>query len=186
MKNCFLNVFFLSVTPQLNLNLQFAALNLWIRICDFNWHSVANSRLVLRWMCDSPRAGLAWRITPLYMWHERAMIEYFPWDSCDLCCCLLPQCKTLRTYRSGFPIDTNLHKLFNRRSISYKWGIGTVLERIQKIIQIVFKHIGSWKTIKKSKTWLYAVLPKIEISRIAANIRGARKRKLILYEIYIS
>ena len=27
---------------------------------------VATSRLALRWMCDSPRTGCAWRITPIY------------------------------------------------------------------------------------------------------------------------
>jgi len=28
---------------------------------------VATSPVVLRWLCDSPRTGCAWRITPLYM-----------------------------------------------------------------------------------------------------------------------
>jgi len=30
-------------------------------------HAVATSPVVLRWLCDSPRMGCAWRITPLYM-----------------------------------------------------------------------------------------------------------------------
>jgi len=31
---------------------------------------------VLRWLCDSPRTGCAWRITPLCKWREQAIIEW--------------------------------------------------------------------------------------------------------------
>ena len=51
---------------------------------------VAISRLTLRWMCDSPRTGCAWRVIM----------------ACDLYCCLLPQCEALRTCRSGLSIAT--------------------------------------------------------------------------------
>jgi len=37
---------------------------------------VATSPVVLRWLCDSPRTGCAWRITPLCMWREQAIIEW--------------------------------------------------------------------------------------------------------------
>ena len=89
--------------------------------------SVATSPVVLRWLCDSPRTGCAWRITPLYMWREQAIIEW-SWleSSADinlwtiehddwrtrrvimacLYCCLLPRCEALRTCCSGFPIAT--------------------------------------------------------------------------------
>ena len=30
-------------------------------------YTLATSPVVLRWLCDSPRTGCAWRITPLYM-----------------------------------------------------------------------------------------------------------------------
>jgi len=36
---------------------------------------VATYRLTLCWMCDSSRTGCARRITPIYMWHEQAIIE---------------------------------------------------------------------------------------------------------------
>ena len=32
--------------------------------------------MVLRWLCDSPRTWCAWRITPLCMWREQAIIEW--------------------------------------------------------------------------------------------------------------
>jgi len=37
---------------------------------------VATSLVVLRWLCDSPWTGCAWRITPLCMWREQAIIEW--------------------------------------------------------------------------------------------------------------
>ena len=37
---------------------------------------VATSPVVLRWLCDSPRTGCAWRITPLCMWREQAIMEW--------------------------------------------------------------------------------------------------------------
>jgi len=38
--------------------------------------AIATSPLVLHWLCDSPRTGCAWRITPLCMWREQAIIEW--------------------------------------------------------------------------------------------------------------
>ena len=90
--------------------------------------TVATSPLVLRWMGDSPRTDCAWRTTPTYKWHEQAIIK-LSWCvssvdtnmwmternnqhtqrvivACDHYCCLLPQCKALRTCRLGFPIAT--------------------------------------------------------------------------------
>ena len=97
--------------------------------------TVATSLVVLRWLCDSPRMGCAWRITPLWMWCEQAIIEWSRWSdlgewpltmlvnlvnswlclrmvttrvisSGDLYCCLLPRCEALRTCHLGFPIAT--------------------------------------------------------------------------------
>ena len=97
--------------------------------------TVATSPVVLRWLCDSPRTGCAWRITPLCMWREQAIIEWSRWSdlgewpltmlvnlvnswlclrtvttrvisSGDLYCCLLPRCEVLRICRSGLPIAT--------------------------------------------------------------------------------
>ena len=94
---------------------------------------VATSPVVLRWLCDSPRMGCAWRITTLCMWREQTIIEWSRWgdlgewplrmlvnlvnswlclrkvmtrviSSGDLYCCLLPRCEALRTCRSGFPL----------------------------------------------------------------------------------
>ena len=42
-------------------------LDQWFEPVVFNSGGVATSPVVLRWMCDSPRTGCAWRITPLYM-----------------------------------------------------------------------------------------------------------------------
>jgi len=88
--------------------------------------AVATSRLVLRWMRGSPQTGYAQRTTPMYMWRERAIIEWswrsisgdandvtcerlnvttsIPWHvrvimACELYCCLLPQCEAVRTCR---------------------------------------------------------------------------------------
>jgi len=41
---------------------------------------VATSRLALRWMVDSTRTKCARRITPIYMWHEQAIIECSQWS----------------------------------------------------------------------------------------------------------
>jgi len=38
-------------------------------------NTVATSTVVLRWLCDSPRTGCAWRITPLYMYREQAIVR---------------------------------------------------------------------------------------------------------------
>ena len=38
--------------------------------------SVAASPVVLRWLCDSPRTGCAWRKTLWSMWREQAIIEW--------------------------------------------------------------------------------------------------------------
>ena len=46
------------------------------RIKDWCLCSVATSPLALRWMCDSPRTGCARRTTPIYIWHEQAIIEW--------------------------------------------------------------------------------------------------------------
>jgi len=42
--------------------------------------TVATSPVVLRWLCDSPRTGCAWRITTLCMWREQAIIEWSRWS----------------------------------------------------------------------------------------------------------
>jgi len=107
--------------------------------CDSVKQTVATSPVALRWVCDSPQTGYAWRITPLCMWREQAIIEWSRWNdlgewplimlvnlvnswlclltvttrgisSGDLCCCLLPRCEALHTCRSGFPIATKQRK----------------------------------------------------------------------------
>jgi len=40
---------------------------------------VVTSPVVLRWLCDSPRTGCAWRITPLSMWRKQATIQWSRW-----------------------------------------------------------------------------------------------------------
>jgi len=40
--------------------------------CVIRVSFVATSRLACRWICDSPRTGCAWRLTPTYMWREYA------------------------------------------------------------------------------------------------------------------
>ena len=65
---------------------------------------VATSPVVLRWLCDSPRTGWAWRTTP-YIYVARTSNNRVI-VACDLYCCLLPQCEALRICRSGFPIAT--------------------------------------------------------------------------------
>jgi len=64
---------------------------------------VAISPVVWRWLCDSPRTGCAWRITPLYMQREQAIVREI---ANNLYCCLLPRCEALHTCRSRFPIAT--------------------------------------------------------------------------------
>ena len=65
---------------------------------------VATSPVVLRWLCDSPRTGCAWRTTP-YIYVARTSNNRVNM-ACELYCCLLPQCEALRICRSGFPIAT--------------------------------------------------------------------------------
>ena len=61
-------------------------------------HTVATSPLALRWMCDSPRTGSAWRITPIYV--ARTSINRVIM-ACDLYCYLAPQCEASRTCRTA-------------------------------------------------------------------------------------
>jgi len=72
-----------------------------------NWleqGTVATSPVVLRWLCDSPRTGCAWRTTP-YVYVARTSNNRVIM-ACEFYCCLLPQCEALRMCRSGFPIAT--------------------------------------------------------------------------------
>jgi len=66
--------------------------------------SVATSPVVLRWLCDSPLTGCAWRTTP-YIYAARTSSNRVIM-ACELYYCLLPQCEALRICRSGFPIAT--------------------------------------------------------------------------------
>ena len=72
---------------------------------------VATSPVVLRWLCDSPRMGCAWRTTP-YVYVARTSNNRVIM-ACELYCCLLPQCEALRTCRSGFPIATLATMLYS-------------------------------------------------------------------------
>ena len=63
---------------------------------------VATSPAALRWLCDSPRTGCAWRTTP-YIYVARTSNNRVIM-ACELYWCLLPQCEALRACRSGFPI----------------------------------------------------------------------------------
>ena len=66
--------------------------------------TVTTSPVVLHWLCDSPWTGCAWKTTP-YIHVARTSINRVI-VACELYCCLLPQCETLRICRSGFPIAT--------------------------------------------------------------------------------
>ena len=54
-------------------------------------NTVATSPVVLRWLCDSPRTGCAWRTTP-YIYVARTSNNRVIM-ACELYCCLLPQCE---------------------------------------------------------------------------------------------
>jgi len=54
----------------------FCATPLQLQLSSLLISSVATSPVVLCWLCDSPRTGCAWRITPLCMWREQAIIEW--------------------------------------------------------------------------------------------------------------
>jgi len=73
-----------------------------LRNSSLHVSGVATSTVVLRWFCDSPRTECAWRTTP-YIYVARTSNNRVI-VSCELYCCLLPQCEALRTCRSGFPI----------------------------------------------------------------------------------
>jgi len=47
--------------------------------------------------------GCVRRTTPIYTWHEQAIID---WSQRVISCCLLPQCQALHTCCSGFLIAT--------------------------------------------------------------------------------
>ena len=66
--------------------------------------SVATSSVVLGWLCDSPRTGCTWRITPYINVTRTSNNRVIM--ACELYCCLLPQCEALCICRSGFPIAT--------------------------------------------------------------------------------
>ena len=62
------------------------------RMCDrwgLLWKGdvVATSRVTLCWMCDSPRTVRAWRIKPMYMWREQAIIKWSHWVISIVACC---------------------------------------------------------------------------------------------------
>ena len=65
---------------------------------------VATSLVVFCWLCDSPRTGCAQRRAP-YIYVARTSNKRVILSG-DLYCCLLPRCKALRIWRSGFPIAT--------------------------------------------------------------------------------
>jgi len=48
---------------------------------------VATSPVVLRWLCDSPRTGCEWRITPLYMQSEQALVREIASMVSIVACC---------------------------------------------------------------------------------------------------
>ena len=54
----------------------FTGLTLFIEHFENKGHTVATSPVMLRWLCDSPRTGCAWRITPFCMLREQATIEW--------------------------------------------------------------------------------------------------------------
>jgi len=70
----------------------FQAIRLYTTIAMYSSHamfflySVANSPLTFRWMCDSPRTGCVRRTTPIYMWHEQAIIEW-SWHVISIVAC---------------------------------------------------------------------------------------------------
>jgi len=82
-----------------------------LRFRKFFWvATVATSPVVLRWLCDSPRTGCAWRITPYI--HVARTSNNRVIMACELYCCLLLQHEALRICRSGFPIAALLSSVF--------------------------------------------------------------------------
>jgi len=44
--------------------------------CEFEY-PLLQPQLACRWMCDSPRNGCAWRLTPTHMWREQAKTKAY-------------------------------------------------------------------------------------------------------------
>ena len=72
-------------------------------------------------MCDLPRTGCAWRTTPYVYVAQTSNRRVIM--ACELYCCLLPQCKALRTCRSGFPIATKTSMCFKIRISILNWPV---------------------------------------------------------------
>jgi len=88
--------------------------------------TAATSPVVLRWVCDSPRTGCAWRITPLCMWREQAIIE---WSrrviSIVACCHGAKLCAhAIRDFRS--------QQYYGLRVCGQKYIIIIICDRLQK------------------------------------------------------
>jgi len=67
---------------------------------------LAISQVVLRWLCDSPRTGCAWRITPLSLWREQAITAWSRRVISIVACC--HGAKLWAHAALGFPIATVL------------------------------------------------------------------------------
>jgi len=60
----------------------------WEMLVNRMWiANVATSPVVLRWLCDSPRTGCAWRIKPLYMKREQAIVREIASMISIVACC---------------------------------------------------------------------------------------------------
>jgi len=82
----------------------------WQAFSNSNFLSaVASSQFALCWMCDSPWTECARRITPMYMWHEQAIMEWSRQVISIVACIVVPVWWT----NVGFPWFGNLC-----------WGLG--------------------------------------------------------------
>ena len=101
---------------------------------------VATSPVVLRWLCDSPRTGYAWRTTP-YIYvaptsNNRVIM------ACELYCCLLPQCEALRICRSVLPIATQTCWNDSRSGarIGFLWALENSTHKVFTMYPTIFAY----------------------------------------------
>ena len=82
----------------------------------------ATSPVVLRWLCDSQRTGCAWRIKPLYMKREQAIVrEIASMISIVACCHGAKLCAhAARDFRSQ-QNHVFFSKCFSKHSVTTRW-----------------------------------------------------------------
>jgi len=149
---------------------------------DRTQSGVATSRLTLHWMCELPRTGyhvcvknntymyVAWTSNNRVLWmewswwvtsndaceaSEQLIVLANGDDKSDLYCCLLPQCETLRTCRSGFPTAT-----MAQSDNAFRQVMSILLHEAKPVLRLFCLHLNTidWSghvtsTIRRHK-WL--------------------------------